>query len=143
VNQIVDLTQLSTFCQGKVSPTTEVIMECACSQLGGSWEEVEAELVRAAEGVRISSYSDQVLVNFFEVLVQYRNAESNPNGEGVIEYFLYIADNMLMLVQEPLLRGFIFSLKGMIESLGEGEAQSIKLAMLLCPAATKPLVQSK
>jgi hypothetical protein len=35
---------------------------------------MEAELSKAAETVKVSSYSDMVLINFFEVLKQYKLA---------------------------------------------------------------------
>lgn len=93
-----------------------------------------------AESLRVTSYSDQILVNFFELLKGYKTAEVNPNGEGVIESFIYLADNMLTLIKEPLLQGFVLSLKGMVMSLLEGESRSIKMAMLLSPAAAKGLL---
>ena len=81
-----------------------------------------------------------MLINFYELLVQYKSAENNPNGEGVVEYFRVIADNMLLIVGDPFLRGFILSLKGMIESLTEGDARSVKQALLLSPGSTKGLM---
>ena len=140
MNQIVELSEISNECQGVVSPSTEVILECTRCYLAGSLGEVEGELTRAAETIKICSYSDQLLINFFEVLIQYKNAERNPNGEGVMEYFMYMADNMLLMIKDPLLRGFVLGLKGMIESLAEGRANSIKMAMLLSPAAAKGLL---
>lgn len=63
-----------------VSPTTEVILECTKCHSAGSWDDIEYELSKAAETLRVTSYSDQVLINFFELLKQYKTAESNPNG---------------------------------------------------------------
>lgn len=54
-----------------------------------------------------------------------------------------MADNMLMILREPLLKGFVLSLKGMIESLSEGQGRSIRHALMLAPAAARNLVQSK
>ena len=41
---------------------------------------MEGELGRAAETLKVTSYSDQVLINFYELLKQYKTAENNPNG---------------------------------------------------------------
>ena len=92
--------------------------------------------------MRITTYSDQILINFFEVLKQYRVAQSNPNGEGVIQAFLYLVDNQLQLLRQPLLRGFVLSLRGIIVGLvREGQQPNdIKMAMLLSPAAAKSLL---
>ena len=38
----------------------------------------------AVDTVRVSTYSDQILINLFELLKLYKAAETNPNGEGVI-----------------------------------------------------------
>ena len=54
-----------------------------------------------------------------------------------------MADSMLISIREPLLKGFVLSLKGMIESLSEGQGRSIRYAMLLAPAAARGLVESK
>ena len=51
---------------------------------------------------------------------------------------------MLALIQEPILHGFVLGLKGMIMSLAQGEERSIKMAMIMAPAASKGLfVQQK
>jgi hypothetical protein len=47
---------------------------------------------------------------------------------------------MLNLIKEPLLRGFVLSLKGMVMSMMEGEGRSIKMAMILSPFAAKGLL---
>lgn len=65
IQQIVELTNLASSCQGIVSPTAEVILECSKCHSAGTWEDMEAELARAAENIRIASYSDQILINFF------------------------------------------------------------------------------
>lgn len=78
---------------------------------------MESQLSSAAEKCRIVSYSDRVIINFFEVLKLYRTVESNPNEEGVAESFTYMVDSMLAIVQDSTFRGFFLSLKGIIHTL--------------------------
>ena len=84
------------------------------------------------------SYSDRVLINMFEVIKLYKLAEANPNAEGVLESFDYMNSCMLAMVREPLYKGFLLGLKGMLRSLvtlGDGKDRDIKMGMLLAPPA--------
>ena len=71
----------------------------------------------AVDTVRVSTYSDQILINLFELLKLYKAAETNPNGEGVIQSFELMANSMLGLTEDPKLKGFILGLKGIIVSM--------------------------
>lgn len=112
--------------------------------LTDSFDDIETELNRASQTNKVVTYSDQILINFFEVIRLYKAAETNPNGEKVIDTFNYMCECMVDLAKEPLLKGFFLSLKGIVASFTLGEThtkdRNLKLAMLLSPQASKSLL---
>jgi hypothetical protein len=106
---------------------------------------MEAELARVVQENKVVSYSDKILLNFFETILQFKAADNNPNGEGVIESFVYTADCMIGIAREPLIKGFFLSLKGIIglKTSEEGMNRSTKQSMLLSPIAAKCLLEHR
>lgn len=71
------------------------------------------ELNYAYVSNRFSAYSDQALINYFEVMKVYREVELNHQGENVFENFLEFVNGMIGFVKEPELKGFFYGLKAM------------------------------
>lgn len=60
------------------------------------------------------TYSDKILINFFEIILRLKDADNNPNGDGIIDSFVISADYMIAIARDPLMKGFFQSLKGII-----------------------------
>lgn len=58
-------------------------MKCFVAILSLNYEQLEQELNYAYVSNRFAVYSDQVLINYFEVMKVYREVELNHQGENV------------------------------------------------------------
>ena len=107
---------------------------------------MEIELGNAAKK-KIVTYSDQVLINFFEIMRLYKEVETNPNKEGVIEEFAIYVEQMILLVKDPFYQGFFHSLKALVNSIIVPDEsfvhdKNLRMAMILSPHGTKVFVKS-
>ncbi len=78
----------------------------------------------------------------FEVVMQYRGVESNPNGEGLMDSFKFMMDSMLDLVKEPSIKSCLLGLKGLAGGLISSDTtlhRDLRLGMLLNPSSREAL----
>ena len=110
-----------------------------------NYEQLEIELSNASNN-RFVTYSDQVLINYFEIMRVFREVQVNHQGENVYETFVEYVNNMMMLVKEPILKGFFSSLKAMGGAIVAEESatklsRELKYALLLNPESGKRILK--
>ena len=150
VDQLKKLLHIILACEGKEEGRVRVhenslpIMKCIVALLSLNYEQLEQEL-NNAYGNKLVTYSDQVLINYFEVMKSYKEVETNHQGENVFENFTYFVDCMIAMAKQPHLKGFFYSLKAMAQATVAEEASSklsreLKIALLLAPVAGQSII---
>lgn len=72
----------------------------------------------------------------------YKEVETNPNKEGVIEEFVIYVEQMILLVKDPFYQGFFHSLKALVNAIIVPDEvfahdRNLRMAMILSPNGTK------
>lgn len=88
VEQLKELTSIVSDCEqeGQVQSNALTVMKCMVAMLSLSSQQLEEELSMAADN-RYATTSDQILINYFEVMRAYKEVENNYQAEGVFEDF--------------------------------------------------------
>lgn len=93
---------------------------------------------------RFATESDQILINYFEVLRAYKEVEQNHQAEGVFENFTVYVTSMIETTKNPTLKGFFVSLQAMANTLLTDQSsklsRELKIALLLSPASGRAIL---
>ncbi len=65
-----------------VHPNAVYYMKCMACMLTLNYEQLDIELGESSEG-RFVTHSDEILINYFEIMRLFREVQVNPQGEGV------------------------------------------------------------
>ena len=77
----------------------------------------------------------------------YKEVETNPNKDGVIENFAIYVDQMILLAKDPFYQGFFYSLKALVNSIIVPEEsfvrdKNLRLSLMMSPVASSVFVKN-
>ena len=100
---------------GPVHSNALTVMKCMIAMLSVNYEQLEEELNSAMVN-RLVTESDQILINYFEMMRISREVEQNYQTEGVFEEFTLYVNSMIDSSKDPTLKGFFYFLKAMAQT---------------------------